>query len=107
MKREDLIFNYEAVELKKKEAEELEKKQKELRKVYFDIFNTKNGQQVLKDLCDKSGYFLSMTNRCKDNNNVVDPLKLTYLDGRRSMFIELVNMLDFNLLTKAIENGKK
>lgn len=107
MKNNNTIeFDVDAEEKRKKDAERYEKIQKELKKVYNELFSSHNGQQVLKDLMDKAGYFLSTTNRCKDNLNKIDPLKLTYLDGRRSLFIEIVNMIDTKLLINVLENGK-
>lgn len=103
----EVLLDFEAEEKKKKDAEKYEKKQKELKKVYNELFSTENGKYILKDLMDKSGYFLSITNRCKDNLNKIDPLKLTYLDGRRSLFIEIINMIDFKILTNVLENGTR
>lgn len=97
------VNNKKSINEQEKLNRELE--QKELKIIYNDLFNSKNGIKILKDLINKSGYFFTMINLSKDNQNRVDPLQLAYLDGRKSLFCEIANLLSSELLIKAKDYG--
>lgn len=104
LEQED-IFDPEYAEKKKKEIEKQELEIKNNKKLYNEFFNNENGIKILNDLMVKSGYFYTLLNRAQTNDGMTDQLKLAYLDGRRSLFCEIANLLHTDLLIKVKDYG--
>jgi hypothetical protein len=84
-------------------TEKKEKKQVKLIRIYQRIFNSDEGKQVLYDLMRRS-------NTLSSSFNGMDYLTMAYNEGRRSIILYILSMIDSDpealkqLMEKSIED---
>lgn len=101
------VFNIEHEEARKKQIKKQEEENKKIKNLYNNFFDNKDGIKILNDLMNKSGYFYTLLNRASTDNGTIDALKMAYLDGRRSLFCEIANLLTTELLIKVKDYGTR
>lgn len=105
-KKYDFILTEEQEEELKREREEKAKIFQEKKQKYSAFFNDETGIEFLKELKERSG-ILRQRALFYNSQNSVDISKISFADGYREMFLEILGFLNNEIINKVLDYDRK